>query len=494
MGGSHGPYAKFFLCIFFFIGSSVSTRRRRSSVPSYSVFSENFFSDESDGKSPEEIYTSAEDSDDDWTIPRKRTRTKKPAKVRPFKVKLESQYHSDRPRRKCAIREASTAERESTPEQESATEQESSVEHESTNEQESAVEQESSVEPESAETETPEKQHKTPAKELRTPQKELRTPAKELKTSPKEFKTSPKEFDIQVEVKSETIENFEKADEESVTPAKEEEKRASKIKVIDLAKLKSNNTGPAPTPATTINANSFIIQTAPLPNTLPVIGSCTSQSMNAYMNVQPRIVARAPGMAAPPGVQVVNYAANRLQPPFVMTSVRRKITPQNVTVPQSPQSVLRALGCNAYPNSGGVVQVRRATPPRPLLRGPSMADKFVITGMAPKAPIAYEKKIQNAVPIPKISKNVTVVPTIVGKPVIQRRPLVREIEGAIGIHSNNGLLQYVVNLANGSHVPLSNEQVRKLRDGNGGVLPQKLKIPVPADVAEKIEPCVVIDD
>lgn len=94
------------------------------------------------------------------------------------------------------------------------------------------------------------------------------------------------------------------------------------------------------------------------------------------------------------------------------------------------------------------------------------------------------------------SNSVTITPRkiINERPPLQRTLFKNEIEGVIAARSENGILRYVVNLANGTHMPLTNLQVIKLREQNNGILPTKLKIPVPSDVAAKIEPSFLIED
>lgn len=92
--------------------------------------------------------------------------------------------------------------------------------------------------------------------------------------------------------------------------------------------------------------------------------------------------------------------------------------------------------------------------------------------------------------------SVTITPRKVTpeRPPVQRKLFKNEIEGTISCRSVRGTLQYVVNLANGTHIALTNFQVQKLREQHNGVLPVKLKIPVPCDVADKIEPSFLIED
>jgi len=52
----------------------------------------------------------------------------------------------------------------------------------------------------------------------------------------------------------------------------------------------------------------------------------------------------------------------------------------------------------------------------------------------------------------------------------------------------------VVKLANGMCQPLSSSQVGELRKANHSVLPTKIRIPVPTDVAATIEPRFLIED
>lgn len=94
------------------------------------------------------------------------------------------------------------------------------------------------------------------------------------------------------------------------------------------------------------------------------------------------------------------------------------------------------------------------------------------------------------------SNSVTITPRKKSpeRPPVQRKLFKNEIEGVIAVRSEDGVLKYVLNLANGTHMPLTNLQVRKLREQNNGTLPKTLKIPVPSDVAAKIEPSFLIED
>lgn len=92
--------------------------------------------------------------------------------------------------------------------------------------------------------------------------------------------------------------------------------------------------------------------------------------------------------------------------------------------------------------------------------------------------------------------SVTITPrkVIPEKSPAQRKLFKNEIEGTITCRNIEGTLRYVVNLANGTFIPLSDLQVEKLREQHKGALPIKLKIPVPCDVADKIEPSFIIED
>ncbi|XKL65019.1 hypothetical protein PGB90_005105 [Kerria lacca] len=113
-----------------------------------------------------------------------------------------------------------------------------------------------------------------------------------------------------------------------------------------------------------------------------------------------------------------------------------------------------------------------------------------------KNSISLKNISRNGTVIVNGSNSVTITPRkiINERPPLQRTLFKNEIEGVIAARSENGILRYVVNLANGTHMPLTNLQVIKLREQNNGILPTKLKIPVPSDVAAKIEPSFLIED
>lgn len=403
----------------------MNNRRRRSSVPSYSVYNENLFSDDSESASPEEIYSSQEDSDDEWEIPRKRSRNRNKNKVsRQFKASLVQHGGRRRGRHR-------------------------------------KIDSETTIKTE---------ENANPAAALVAVKEEAEAEAEAEIAIKEEVKIEPDESPSE-----------KAADAGEEAPPKEDGKPPVKIKVIDFAKLK--NSSPETTAPTPLNpgANAFVVQSAAGVNALPVIRA-------AFSKVQPSMMARQPMMNTTAYLMPANQSALRAPNPNLMPRYPAAgAAPPNMNAARIPR-IVRAQSMNpAYQPQ----MFKRMPGMKQVIRGaPISVPKFYANeAMMRKQPMTYERVVRTTAPMPKIGRNITVVPKT-----IQRRPLVREIEGTIGIHSDGGHMQYVVNLANGSHVPLSNDQVQKLREGNNGVLPQKLKIPVPADVAEKIEPCVVIDD
>lgn len=233
------------------------------------------------------------------------------------------------------------------------------------------------------------------------------------------------------------------------------------------------------------DASTFMIHTMPALNSLPMIRACVAQRMSNVAQPQPMMMVH-PAIAPAPRPNT-----------FVMASFRRPATP--LSVPLAARGPQQSAGLRHIAPAGVVPQrlMYRQTPmgrvalaSRPTLTAPrSMAGAPLMMRKQPET--SYNGGTSAYRHIAPMTKTGGAAKTPMAQ---QQRLSVREIEGTIGIHSIEGRLQFVVNLANGSHVPLSNEQVQKLRDGNQGVLPQKLMIPVPADVAEKIEPCVVIDE
>lgn len=434
------------------VESSAGPRRRRSSVPSYS-FNEDYYSDGNEFESPEEEFSSSsdDDSDEEWEIPSKRARTRKGGRG--------GSSHAttvERPRRKCRQTSSNPA----------------------------SAKSEDDSEPSS-------------------------TTAADDRGGPFARKGEPDA----VAVKSEPLEGEERpaaAD----TASKEGDaapppKPTPKLKVIDLAKLKGAD---APSSNAVLrkppDASAFMIQTFP---TLPMIRACMAQRMNsaaATMQPQPTMMVQPANLIGSTAYVVPRPNA------FVMNSFRRPATPLNTPIaargPQ--QTTLRNIAPVNYGSVSNPSMIRQALVTKQMVRVPtvssgvSMANRPIQPMPAGGAPVMMMRKsaptyngtnYRHIAPMSKVMlspNNMINQGMMMMKPMMQRRPSVREIEGTIGIHSNNGHMQFVVNLANGSHVPLSNEQVQKLRDGNRGVLPQKLKIPVPADVAEKIEPCVVLDE
>lgn len=379
----------------------ITTRRRRSSVPSYNVYNEDFFSDENESISPEEMYSSEEDSDDEWEIPKKRNRNKNKSRItKQFKATLRNEtFCSDGKKRK----------------------------RRSSNEVNASL------------------------------------------NCSLDNKRQVDKLKIKLEnVKSEPIDSLQN---ECQTPP-------SKIKVIDLAKLKNNES--QQNLNSKYNTNAFIVQSKPGVNSLSTIRTGGSQSITTFSTLQPRLMVRQP----------VNVYTNKNQ-----NSPRRFINSQNMASGPSSQTIVRTVEIpTSFPNMPNLMVYRRALATKQMIRVPTnVMNKFMNNETTRKQFVTDDRSARNSGLLSKINKNITIIQKETNKS-FSRRPSVREIEGTIGIHSNSGNLQYVVNLANGTHVPLSNEQVQKLREGNRGVLPQKLKIPVPTDVAEKIEPCVVIDD
>lgn len=384
---------------------AVNNRRRRSSVPSYSVYNVDLFSDEGESVSPEEMYTSEEDSDDEWEIPRKRSRNRNKNKVtKQFKGTLKnetSQYGGQRKGRHRKIEDTI------------------------------------------------------------------------IKTEKNSNSVRVPGITIKEEVKIEPVESSEKTD--FGEAPKEDEKPQVKIKVMDFAKLKNPSTeNILPTPLKPVS-NARLVQ-QPGQNSLPIIRA-------TFSKVQPTLIVRQPAVN---NTYVISPNHRPMVRGLNTNMVARYPGATNTNAVRIPH-IVRAQSMNpayrppVFKRMPGMKQIMRA----PV----NTSNKMFPSETMRKQQFTYERVIRNTAPIPKIGRNITVVP----KPT-QRKPLVREIEGTIGIHSDGGLMQYVVNLANGTHVPLSNDQVQKLREGNNGVLPQKLKIPVPTDVAEKIEPCVVIDE
>lgn len=123
--------------------------------------------------------------------------------------------------------------------------------------------------------------------------------------------------------------------------------------------------------------------------------------------------------------------------------------------------------------------------PANIQRTPTLKDSTSLKNISPSGAVIYSG-----------SNSVTITPrkVVPERPTVQRKLFKNEIEGVIAVRHEYGVLKYVVNLANGTHMPLTEHQVAKLREQNGGRLPTKLKIPVPSDVAAKIEPSYLIED
>lgn len=118
-------------------------------------------------------------------------------------------------------------------------------------------------------------------------------------------------------------------------------------------------------------------------------------------------------------------------------------------------------------------------------RTPNLKDSSSLKNISPTGAVIYSG-----------SNSLTITPrkVVPDRPPVQRKLFKNEIEGIIAVRHEDGVMKYVVNLANGTHMPLTEHQVTKLRQQNGGRLPTKLKIPVPSDVAAKIEPSYLIED
>ncbi|XP_065217343.1 uncharacterized protein LOC135843399 [Planococcus citri] len=460
--------------------STYSGRRRRSSVPSYNMFDNKIFSDESDSESAEEIYSEGDDSDDDWDAPKKKSRKLPKNKL----VKQLKQNAEDSNRRKRKYRRRN--------------------------------------EPESVAAE-PETTGPKPAI---------------MEIDPTTIKKE-EELDIMDSATATTTtsqENYAMKEEDKSKPEQ-------KIKVVSLARLQNNSENIsksrecAPLPRIVSQGSlQMPSQGTPLLNNSIVSSSAPPNAGNTYSGVhpatfaivgQPQVISNAyiittnqnsfQGGSAPQyqmqpyppsayraqGITAANAAAMRNhQVPRIVNATGAFINAQasnnkllvvNQNMPirftpsmqqqQQQQQQVSRTPLNFYNKSA------RFRPSQPPSTTPPTFNRQMSHSMPPKNNTNYGRNTLSS----KLGRNVTVIPKVINK-INERGNSFKEIEGAIGIHSDNGTLQYVVNLANGTHVPLTNDQVQKLRDGNNGALPLKLKIPVPMDVAEKIEPCVVIDD
>lgn len=433
-----------------------AVRRRRSSVPSYNVFDKKlFFSDESESDSPEDIYTEGDDSDDDWDVPKKKSKKTKNKFSRQLKMSTED---SNKRKRRNSKKNEPVA---------------LSVKADST---------------------------------IVEPKMELDCVIK-------------KEEPVDIE------DDQQKEDDKS--------KSGLKIKVVDLAKLQKSDDSvsssnrriePAPLPRIVSQGTLQAVSQNAIMNPVPVINSNVASSqgiVKAFSNVrpsfaivgQPQVFSNAYIIAADRNSFQTSgtspYPVQQLSSPMYRASgatVTRPLTQNSHRMLNSAHPNNRFL--NTPLSSNKLVFVNQNSSLRYSSSASSAQNNIrnISSTMGKSNGIAYNKitplnklvsfsaktNYTNNAPS-KLGRNVTVTPNIITK-TYERRNTFKEIEGTIGIHHSNGTLQYVVNLANGTHVPLSNVQVQKLRDGNNGALPLKLKIPVPSDVAEKIEPCVVIDD
>lgn len=395
-----------------------------------------FFSDESDSESPEEIYTEGDDSDDDWNVPKKRSKKTKNKLTKQLKLNA---VDGNKKKKRNAKKNESVIK----------------------------------IGPES-----------------------------DMKIKP-EIK---KELDY---ICKDVDENQRK---------EEKSKAALKIKVIDLAKLKKSESTDA--------LSSGIVESAPLPRIVSqgtlrvsqegIVNTTTSTNVNTFSNVRPAFT-----FVGQPQVISNAYIITSGQGPFQTTPTNHyQIQPfgsptyrtqgvASTRPPYNPNPMPNAINSNArfinqsttnnklmFVNQNTPTRFSPAAPSKQIVKPtPSVINKsqrFLpnqMTNVNRHISVSGKSNFTTNNLTSKLGRNITVIPKT-----NERKNSFKEIEGTIGIHSDNGSMHYVVNLANGTHVPLTNEQVQKLRDGNNGALPLKLKIPVPSDVAEKIEPCVVIDD
>lgn len=446
-------------------------------MASYNVFDKKlFFSDESDTESPEEIYTEGDDSDDDWDVPKKKSK-KQPKNKLVKQLKLNAE---DAVRRKKKSRKK--------------------------NESEPAV----TTGNESSDTHTMEIDDTNIKKE------------EELDIMDSITTTNSQEY------------NTFKEDDKS--------KSEQKIKVIDLARLQNSSesfakrsnvetTECAPMPRIVSQGtlrvssqNTGTMNAVPLMNNSVISPSAPPDSGNTFSSVhptafaivgQPQVISNAYIITTNQSPFQANAAPQYQMQPFATPAYRGQVVPNAATGTVQNSRMPRIVNpsntyINQAPSNNKLVLVNQNAPVRfspstsqQVVRPPSNFVNKPARFRPNQTQPTFNRQISPSFPVKnnygrniiasKLGRNITVIPKVINK-INERGNSFKEIEGAIGIHSNNGALQYVVNLANGTHVPLTNEQVQKLREGNNGALPLKLKIPVPMDVAEKIEPCVVIDD
>lgn len=505
-----------------------------------------YFSDLSDDDSPEEIYTEGDDSDDDWRVPTKRVKTKTTGKSKlskQLKHQLSASSSSEEKKRKRRRRKRTRS---------SSTT--AVVEKDETETRTAAADSSSSSSLLSM-PETTQCFVESNGIVIKEEIDDIDSTIEIKREKDEEVEKERRKGSAEEGKRREKAEEDGEANKSTTTTTRMSS--SSKIKVVDFAKLQSTKsettaadsaamlpdgvvaTQPQPPPHNIIIkpvrvGNNEDNPSLPLPRTGgPTAGMVARPTIAAVMGAggQPRVinnaytVTRARPMSRPLAGRLADplYAGG---PNVIVAGTAAGGAATTVSTGRMPLAAgTRFMNATAAPGTRNS-KIMFVNPPTAMtrLRGPQPAigvfkasprdpahglirvnHRYPMTAAAAAASASLRQQNPNAYNSPgagavaaaasKLGRNITIVPKMVTITDPKEKAYIfREIEGTIGIHSNNGTLQYVVNLANGTHVPLTNEQVQKLRNGNNGALPLKLKIPVPMDVAEKIEPCVVLDD
>lgn len=255
-----------------------------------------------------------------------------------------------------------------------------------------------------------------------------------------------------------------------------------------------------PSPLQPSNPSLISSQTPPVPNP-----SMIPTPVNSTPPTTPSNVCRIrvnPEFQVSPGSNVyLTSGNNQLNSSGSLSSRGR-----NNSLPRTPVSAPRSRAVSAQKTSYKPRKLFSERSPAPVVRSPARATMTPKRTPVARTPARAPVRLSNSISLNSISpsgsvirrgcNSVTITPRKKSpeRPPVQRKLFKNEVEGVIAARAENGVLRYVLNLANGTHLPLSNLQVQKLREQNNGVLPSKLKIPVPSDVAAQIEPSFLIED
>lgn len=368
-------------------------------------------------------------------------------------------------------------------------------------------------------------QLKVETSEVKVEKTDLKVKTESIVTADFEVKIKPLEpVDIKIK-KSEVLEMEKPKNNEPVVVTYSTMKNSSNISPYLLASGPTNTATPfaldpaaTPVPPTSPSQTPSAIPTlssSPMTPVPTLTGTPTSVPVNPCIAPNTSLTPPVPRIRirsnlASPAFRNSLTVPSRLPAPVIPSGPRPRLrtptprapraraprTPQFHRSPVSP-SLVNSVGRprrpapspipTAHSRPFGGIQSPAVSPriPSNSPRTPNLKDSSSLKNISPTGAVIYSG-----------SNSLTITPrkVVPERPPVQRKLFKNEIEGIIAVRHEGGVLKYVVNLANGTHMPLTEHQVTKLREQNGGRLPTKLKIPVPSDVAARIEPSYLIED